>query len=848
MMVSASNAVQWQAAPLALVGIETLWAGCDGLEAFERCMVAALVPDNDLPGQPPDPAACENLLARAALGALRRAGLEMQNQSENIAVLYACDLPVFPRWEWAAHSLDFSGAANPAAAMLQEAARLLANGQARAVVTTAACGLPALAERAPGFGFDRSLHGWRVGTGGGALVWTLPDVAQAASLQVYALVDGLAGPAAGFPRSTGEARLPGAPSLDLVRSACQEVLARVGGLPERVGYVEAFASGVDALDGIEISGMIQAYRAPNADLHTALGSAQAQTGYLGAAAGLASLSQAALCVYHRVFPGAPGWSAPKLPALWRGAPFFVPADSRPWFQPRGSARLAAVNLPGRDGAFSQVLLREALDVGAGGNAPGVVDVHPNAALAEGDGYLFPLTGAGMADLQKALDDIQRQVLFADSLGAVSAALCQEAAGQAGAPFALAVVGRTPEEIIREVALAQKALPGAFSSGSEWQTPLGSTFTARPVGREGEVALVYPGAFSAYPGVGKDLFWLFPALHAHMEQISADVGQVLRERLLYPRSLAAASTADTAALESALLADPVAMLVSGSALAVLYTRVLRECLGIRPAAAFGYSLGETAMLYASGVWGQGDAAAARLADSPVFRERLAGPRQAIREFWGGSNGASVDVPQWANFLLMAAPEKVQRALEAEKNVYLTHINTPRQVVIGGDPLACRRVAEAIGCASLQAPFDYALHCLPMRSEFDALAYLHDWPVDGDPGLRLYTAANDAPLPLQQEHIATSLAHMLTSPLDFPRLVRRVYQDGARIFLEAGAGSNCARWIDESLNGLPHLALSMNRRGSDDRSTLVRVLARLHSHRVPVRLQIFSEAASMQKVNQ
>ena len=67
---------------------------------------------------------------------------------------------------------------------------------------------------------------------------------------------------------------------------------------------------------------------------------------------------------------------------------------------------------------------------------------------------------------------------------------------------------------------------------------------------------------------------------------------------------------------------------------------------------------------------------------------------------------------------------------------------------------------------------------------------------------------------QREIADKMAHMLTSPLDFPRLVHQVYADGARVFIEAGAGGNCARWIDESLKGSPHLALSMNRRGTDD----------------------------------
>jgi PfaB family protein len=247
-----------------------------------------------------------------------------------------------------------------------------------------------------------------------------------------------------------------------------------------------------------------------------------------------------------------------------------------------------------------------------------------------------------------------------------------------------------------------------------------------------------------------------------------------------------------------------------------------------------------MLFATGVWRQGDQASQRLETSETFQIRLAGPQMAIREAWGmpprdGGN----EPPLWSNYLVMAPPDTVREALSRESRVYMTHINTPRQVVIGGDPAACQRVLSSLKASSLKAPFDYALHCEVMRSEYGGLYDLHNWPVEAVPELTMYSAADNAPVTIErteaaQKAIAHKIAHMLTSPLDFPQLVRKVYDGGARIFIEAGAGSNCARWIDESLKGSPHLALSMNRRGADDFSTLVRTLARLHSHRVPMDL--------------
>jgi PfaB family protein len=252
-----------------------------------------------------------------------------------------------------------------------------------------------------------------------------------------------------------------------------------------------------------------------------------------------------------------------------------------------------------------------------------------------------------------------------------------------------------------------------------------------------------------------------------------------------------------------------------------------------------------MMFAMGVWGDGDSPYTRLDASPCFHTRLAGPQNAVRRSWGLPElGPSESAPAlWSSFVLMARPDDVRSALQGEPRVYLTHINTPRQVVIAGDPEGCRRVITALKCQSLKAPFGYALHCDAMRSEQDELAHLHTWPVLKTPDARLYTAASYTPVAFDPDlektsrTIAANIGTALCTPLDFPRLVNAAYADGARVFIELGAGSNCARWVDESLKDRPHASLSINRRGSGDDVALVRLLARLCTQRVPLDLGAF-----------
>ncbi|NJL32943.1 MAG: hypothetical protein HC893_02685 [Chloroflexaceae bacterium] len=104
----------------------------------------------------------------------------------------------------------------------------------------------------------------------------------------------------------------------------------------------------------------------------------------------------------------------------------------------------------------------------------------------------------------------------------------------------------------------------------------------------------------------------------------------------------------------------------------------------------------------------------------------------------------------------------------------------------------------------------------------------------PDIQFYSAAEYAPLTLDTDTVAQSIAKVFCNQLDFTRLVEQVYAAGARIFVEVGAARTCSRWVDSILDERPHVALSVNKRGVDDHTSLVRLLAQLASHSVPLNL--------------
>jgi 3-hydroxymyristoyl/3-hydroxydecanoyl-(acyl carrier protein) dehydratase len=240
-----------------------------------------------------------------------------------------------------------------------------------------------------------------------------------------------------------------------------------------------------------------------------------------------------------------------------------------------------------------------------------------------------------------------------------------------------------------------------------------------------------------------------------------------------------------------------------------------------------------MMHALGVWTDSEEASRKLHASNLYKTRLSGPKLAVRDFWGIHDTDSAD-DLWANYIVLAPAEKVIAQVQNEPHVYLAIVNSPREVMIAGDPAGCQRVIANVKGRSLRAPFKHVIHSPPVQLEYDRFVQLNLADVRNVPGIRFYSAASYAPIQLTSDTIAHSIARVFCQPFDFPRLVQQVYDDGARIFVELGPARNCSHWIDGILKGQDYCALSINKKGANDHASVVRVLAQLFSHRVALNL--------------
>ncbi|MFD8687476.1 beta-ketoacyl synthase N-terminal-like domain-containing protein [Streptomyces sp. NPDC059651] len=675
----------------------------------------------------------------------------------------------------------------------------------------------------PGLGLGGK-GGWRAGEGAAALLVTRAGDRRTAGRPVYATIDSLAiryapAPTVG-PAADGEQ----------VRAAALEALAGAGAEPGDVDYVELHSTGVPAQDAAELEGLARIWDAAgDGERTTALGAVSANVGDTQLAAVLVSIVKAALCLHHAYLPAVPHWSGPsdRFLGLLSDSAFFVPERSRPWLRAAHQGpRRALVSGLGTGGAHVGVVL-------SGSSLRGDV------TAAEGPGIhgqmIVAVGGADFAELMSRVAAVRDAAADRAELGRVA----RDVAVRPGHGHRLVLCAADHAVLRREADRALAMVPQAHGAGTEWTTPAGSYYTPAPIGAEGKVALVFPGMLSAYPGVGAELFRALPGMLPVAEAAVDDAGELMRADLLHPRRIRPADPDEEAAATTALMRDFSSMVDIGSSFAWLQTQALRQLLDVPVHGAFGYSLGESSMLYALGACSpasHGPEQRARLTE--VFQGRLSGPKSAVREAWHLPPGTADD-DVWSGFVLFEDSVKVRDAVERYDRVYVTHVNTPKEVVISGDPQQCQAVVDALGCQSLPSGVSHVLHCpIPDAAELADCLRRQTRPVGA---VELYSANGYAPLKdFDAAHIAENNAATLRQTIDFPRLVETLYARGYRYFVEVGPGGTCSRWIKEILPGRSHVAASVDRRRTSAASGIGRVLARLAAHGLPVDLSPYLPA--------
>jgi acyl transferase domain-containing protein/3-hydroxymyristoyl/3-hydroxydecanoyl-(acyl carrier protein) dehydratase len=512
---------------------------------------------------------------------------------------------------------------------------------------------------------------------------------------------------------------------------------------------------------------------PSSEAVFAAESMNADIGDTGAAAGLAALVKATLCLHHELLP--------------------TPHGPQYWLRNRAAGpRRATVSSSNAMGSHVHAILEEA------------ATPRPTSAVGRRTfrkEALFAVEADDQAELRRQLQRLREHACRSPAAGIDTLARTwwQAHPNKPRLTLGIAFVAESCADLVRQLDHLPAIVP-------------------QPLGPLPRLAFVFPGSGNHYPGMGRELSAEFPeVLRRQDAQTDYLRDQVLPDIFWNADSLAGL--------------DNRTVILGQVALGTVVSDLLRS-LGVEPDAAIGYSLGESAALFALRAWTGRDEMLRRLMASPLFVSDLAGECNAARRAWRLAPAEAVD---WSAGIVPCPAEQVRQALAGRERVYLLIVNTPRETVIGGARAAVEQLVRELGTAFIPLSDVSTVHCEIARQVEDAYRALHLLRTTPPAGIRFYSGALGRCHELTRESAADSIVTQALHPIDFPALIEQAYRDGIRVFLEIGPGSSCTRMIGQILGPRPHLAQSACMAGQGEFATILRVLAGLIAARVPVDLR-------------
>jgi acyl transferase domain-containing protein/SAM-dependent methyltransferase len=513
--------------------------------------------------------------------------------------------------------------------------------------------------------FDAAADGFVRGEGCGVVVLKRLSDAEKDGDWIVALILGSACNQDG--RSTG-LTAPNGPSQEAV---IRQALDRARLNPEDIGYVETHGTGTSLGDPIEVQALGNVLcKGLHRGHRLMIGSVKANIGHLEAAAGVAGLIKAALCVERGKIPPQLHFRTPNPYIAWEDYALTIPTAVTDWSN--GRRRAAGVSAFGFSGTNAHVIL---------GQAP---EVPEQPVEFERPVHLLVLS-AKNKDALGASAARHRDYLITHPDVNVADVCFTLNIGREHMNERVALTARSPQELLARL----ETLTGGRDSATIFRNEF--------EGAAPELAFLFTGQGSQYVGMGRELYETQPTFRRVLDHCAELLAPHLDHPLLqimFSGQEAGSQLHQTAYTQPALFCLEYAL------------SQLWKSWGIEPSAVLGHSVGEYVAACVAGVFGLEEGL--RLI---AARGRL---MQALEP--GGAMAA-----------VLAGPEQVGESIAGWGNrISIAACNGPRNTVISGDEQAveaARARLSGAGVESQRLEVSHAFHSArmePMLDEFERIA--------------------------------------------------------------------------------------------------------------------------------
>ncbi len=628
--------------------------------------------------------------------------------------------------------------------------------------------------------------------GAGAVVLKRRSDAVRDGDRIYCLLRGVA--------QTGARHIDGHTDRELYRRCLEETLRDANLTTAHPGMVELAGLQHQHTTAQDLLATVAALPADHGDPPAIPSVSSSGLGNSGAASGMAALLRVAMCLHYRV-----------LPAL------SAPGNGNESKAVTATDRLQQHQYWLRNRAQGQRQALLSVDSLLGGNAQVLAQaVESNAQPPVlNSSILLCVHGSHKQSLSEALNRCSKHVQqHSDLKPADIADRWHQLNDPAPGALTVSVVANTTAEIDRALDKAQGCVEAGERSNSA-----GVYYEPEPLAGEAQaVAFVFPGSGNHYHGMNR--------------QLSAPAAAVLDESDARNQYLLDQFAGGAFWHESAPDVQDHRALLCAQIASSTFVHDIFRFLGIRAGAMIGYSLGETASLFASGCWPNRDAMLSRIRDTDLFTHQLGSGLAAVRKLWGLRDDEPVD---WRMAMIQAPAKRVRAALEgayANARIYLLIINTENECVVGGDGGQLKKFATELGVILHPLTGITSVHCEVVESVAEQYRNLHLQQTRSVTGIDHYSCHLGRRYNVTRDSAADSILGMALAPFDFCKLINQAYADGIRVFLETGPGDACSRMIDDILQDRPHLACSASHSRGQEFTILLHAVASVAAQGVSI----------------
>ncbi len=472
---------------------------------------------------------------------------------------------------------------------------------------------------------------------------------------------------------------------------------------------------------------------------TALTSFKSQIGHTLGASGVNSLIRGIMAMRNTTLPPTLNYEQPDPDIDMDKGGFYVPTEPMDWPDPKGRPRRLQVNAFGFGGSNYVVHLEEATD----DEAIALVSPKPHRSVER---------ESRRADLPDGLFFFRTEIAGRSYRVAVTAESEREAVNVIEQAEPLQNGNRIPPKRLRSLARQGAHLAPA----DEPPSPL---------------AFVFPGQGSHYAGMAHELYETFPVIRKWMDKAAEIAEFDLLRMLFYDKE---EDLQKTRWQQPALFTMEYAMV-----------RYLTE-LGVRPTALAGHSLGELTALCLSGVYSFEDGF------------RIVNKRAQCMD-----KACALNVDPGVMMAADAPLDLIEKEVAEREKVYITNINSPHQIVIGGDTERVQAFGAELkeqGYRSTLLRVSMAFHSPIMECIHDELEEFIATVPFNPPNIPVISNTTMRCFPDDEAEIKRIVMAHLESPVHWMQNVRTLYDDyGVRTFVEVGPRDILSNLISDAIEG-------------------------------------------------